>query len=98
MGDHTDFDRTDRPAYSQPPPKPVAGAPSIHDLVAADLIERRDFGLRKYGVPLQAGNGRNPLADLYAELLDAACYAKQAMIEWDEVQHQLYAHRGAGAL
>lgn len=68
----------------QPDPIPNE-SPSMHDLVAADLQTRKEFGLRKYGTILQAGNGRNPLLDAYDEVLDHAVYIKQALIERDEM-------------
>ena len=61
---------------------PVANdSEHIVDLVKADLDERRAHGIRKYGVALQAGNGRDALLDLYQELLDATLYVRQAMEE-----------------
>ena len=60
------------------------GKPSIRSLVEADLKAREAKGVRKYGVPLQAGNGRDALRDLYEELLDAAMYCRQAIAERDE--------------
>lgn len=54
---------------------------AIHDLVAADLAERKSFGTRKYGTPLQAHNGRDALLDAYEEALDLCVYLKQAMVE-----------------
>lgn len=66
-----------RPNYSRPEPPPIANDnPSIHDLVIADVAERKQFGLDKYGTILQAGNGRKGLVDLYQELIDAACYCR----------------------
>lgn len=59
------------------------GSPSMHDLVADDLRRRRDFGLRKYGTLLQAGNGRDALRDAYDEALDLAVYLRQAIEERD---------------
>lgn len=56
---------------------------SIHDLVAADLAERKSFGTRKYGTPLQAHNGRDALLDAYEEALDLCVYLKQALVERD---------------
>jgi hypothetical protein len=58
--------------------------PSAHDLVTADLEERKAFGLRKYQSLLQAGNGRNTLKDLYEELLDAVVYARTELAEREE--------------
>lgn len=93
MGDRTDFDRTDRPATSQPPPVHRPGAVVVHQVVAerlmatgytslaADLLARGEFGVRKYGVPLQPGNQRRALADAYEEVLDAMAYVGQDKLE-----------------
>lgn len=66
---------------------------SIHDLVAADaerhgwdavveiIGQRKRIGLDTYGVPLVAGNGRDPLTDALEELADAAVYLRQAVEE-----------------
>jgi hypothetical protein len=56
----------------------------MHDLVAADLAERRQFGLRKYGTTLTAGNGRDALKDAYEEALDLCVYLRQALEERSE--------------
>lgn len=53
----------------------------IWELVIEDMQARHRKGLETYGVPLRAFNGRNALQDLYEELLDAAAYIKQAMVE-----------------
>ena len=55
--------------------------PVIHRLVQDDLEERLVFGMRKYGQPLQAHNGRNALLDGYEEILDLAVYLKTFMEE-----------------
>ena len=55
--------------------------------VMADLMERVQKGLDTYGTPLQTDNGRNALQDLYEELLDAAMYIKQKLLELDD-EHQ----------
>ena len=57
----------------QPAPTPT-DAPSAHDLVIADIEQRKEFGLAKYGSLLQPGNGRKSIQDAYEELLDGACY------------------------
>jgi hypothetical protein len=54
------------------------------DLIAAvaqDFHARIQLGIERYGHPLQTHNGRDAALDLYAELLDAAHYAKQLMLE-----------------
>jgi hypothetical protein len=77
MGATADFDRTDRPSTAQPPPVHVPGAASVHDILIAHVQERKDFGLRKYGTPLQVDNGRDPLKDALEEILDVAVYLVQ---------------------
>lgn len=49
----------------------------IWELVIEDMRQRDNEGRRKYGVPLQASNGRDALVDLYQELLDACAYTRQ---------------------
>lgn len=39
---------------------------------------RREQGIERYGVPLQADNGRDHLADALAEVVDAVCYLAAA--------------------
>jgi hypothetical protein len=53
----------------------------MHDLVIADVEARKQFGLSKYGVLLQAHNGRDALRDAYDEILDLAVYIRQLMEE-----------------
>lgn len=58
-------------------PLPVAtDEPFIQELVIEDIRERMEFGIRKYGVALQASNGRDMLKDAYDEVLDLAVYLK----------------------
>lgn len=71
--------------YLQPDPVPNETA-SMHDLVAEDLQKRKEFGYRKYGTLLQAGNGRDPLTDAYEEVLDHSVYLRQAIIERAEMR------------
>ena len=49
---------------------------SVQDLVAADVIERKQIGLQNYGRLLYPNNGRSMLRDAYEEALDLACYLK----------------------
>ena len=67
--------------YKQP--KPNGSGSPILGMVLADLTNRALEGKLKYGEPLLANNGRDALQDLYEELLDAAMYIKQAMVERD---------------
>lgn len=55
--------------------------PSCHDLVIADMIERKEFGLKKYGSLLQPFNGRSFLLDAYEEVLDLAVYLRGKLEE-----------------
>ena len=63
----------------QAPPKPSEG--DCWRLVIADMEARRQHGIEKYGQPVQPYNGRDPLIDLYQELLDACVYIRQAIEE-----------------
>ena len=64
----------------QPPPRPST-APAIWPLVIADMQARDAVGRERYGMPLQAFNGRNPLVDGYQESLDRIAYERQAIEE-----------------
>lgn len=66
----------------QAPPKP-SNSPAMWDLVISDMNERDREGLQKYGVRLQAHNGRDVLLDAYQEALDLAVYLRQAIYERD---------------
>lgn len=76
------YDRLAGITGPQKPPEPNAG-PSVWDLVIADMRERDAFGRRKYGTPLQPGNGRDALVDAYQEALDLCVYLRQAIYERD---------------
>lgn len=68
------------PATDQVAPQPN-GKPSVWLQVIADMQKRQEHGVAKYGVALQPHNGRDPLLDIYEELLDAAVYIKTRMLE-----------------
>jgi hypothetical protein len=53
----------------------------VQSAVIADINARRLVGIDRYGTALQPFNKRNALLDLYEELLDAAMYVKQRLIE-----------------
>lgn len=55
--------------------------PAIVDLVIDDLRQRAQHGEAKYGVKLQAHNGRVALVDAYQEVLDLAQYIRQEIEE-----------------
>lgn len=78
-----------------PEPSPVSrDSRPIWEMVVEDMVERDQVGRRKYGTPLQAGNGRNPLVDAYQEALDLCVYLRQA-IEESEQQAAAEIRRGA---
>lgn len=56
----------------------------IQSMVIEDIQARREVGISRYGTALQPFNGRDPLQDLYEELMDALMYTKQVMVERDE--------------
>ena len=62
----------------QSPPTQGTG-PDCWQLVLADMAERRELGIAKYGTPLQPDNGRDGLVDAYQEVLDLAVYLRQAI-------------------
>lgn len=63
-------------------PKPVENTqPPVWGLVMEDMKARNEFGVQKYGTPLQAFNGRDALKDAYEEVLDLAVYLRQAIEE-----------------
>lgn len=67
-------------------------AKSSQSLVIEDLENRRQFGLKKYGVELFPHHGRSSLIEAYEEALDLACYLRAAMaelgIEYDGPVHR----------
>lgn len=77
-----DVPPTLRPTDPQPAPKPNDMPESWH-LVIKDMLERDQFGWKKYGVHLQPNNGRDALKDAYQEALDLAVYLRTAIYERD---------------
>lgn len=77
-------ERAGRSRDLQPLPVPSDRA-AVQDLVIADIRKRMELGIRRYGTPLRAFNGRDALRDLYEELLDATCYARQAIEERGQI-------------
>jgi hypothetical protein len=73
------------PAHLQHQPQPVreAGKPDMWPLVIEDMKARDEFGRQKYGGPLQPFDGRDNLADVYQELLDACVYMRKLIFERD---------------
>lgn len=72
-------------------PAPIPRATvSIHDLVVADVLGRKGFGLAKYSTYLQAGNGRDGLQDAYEEILDLAAYIRKEIEERNQREAMSY--------
>jgi hypothetical protein len=96
-------DTHERPGLSRAEPPPIPNdSPAIADLVIADMLDRKAAGIAKYGVALQAGNGRRPLIDAYQEALDLTVYLRQAIAEgyipradYDEIAAELSQARDA---
>ena len=55
----------------------------IMPLVIEDLKKRTEKGIKEYGEPLKANNGRDALWDAYEEALDMVQYLRQAIEERD---------------
>lgn len=69
-------------SLSNPEPPPIKNNTTpIWALVIKDMSERDAAGARKYGMQLQAFNGRDPLVDAYQEALDLVVYLRQAIEE-----------------
>jgi hypothetical protein len=77
---HAEKWNTDPASVAQPTPEPNQSK-SVWDLVIEDMQTRDEFGRKKYGTPLQAGNGRDALVDAYQEALDLCVYLRQAIEE-----------------
>lgn len=66
----------------QPAPK-ANSQPALWSLVISDMAARDAFGAKKYGVRLQAHNGRDFLVDAYQEMLDHVVYLRGLIFERD---------------
>lgn len=62
----------------------------VHDLVIEDIIERKQVGIDRYGLPLGPFNGRNAAQDAYEEALDLTAYFRQVLLERDAAAVALY--------
>ncbi|MFG3711001.1 hypothetical protein [Micromonospora sp. NPDC047730] len=65
--------------------------PPVAADVSADLLDREQLGIERYGTYLQANNGRDALRDAYEECLDLAVYLKQAIVEGHDLVIAYYA-------
>lgn len=68
----------------KPQPKPHRwGGPSVWDAVIEDMRARNQFGVEKYGGPLEPYDGRDTLKDAYQEACDLTVYLKAQLMEGD---------------
>lgn len=65
-------------------------------LVLLDMRDRREMGLKKYGVPVFAGNGRCGLTDAYQEILDGIVYLQKSAEEESSPEFLASLHRLVG--
>ena len=66
---------------AKPQKNPVKGKTPVAKYVLADIKARVEIGKKRYGTLLHTNNGRSALWDLYQELLDAAMYCRQEILE-----------------
>jgi hypothetical protein len=83
---------------TQQQPTPKGTGPDITPLVIADMLARSAEGVKKYGEPLRAFNGRRALVDAYQESVDQTKYLRQALeergqlLEMDEEEGRIRRH------
>ncbi len=71
-----------KPSLNAPEPPPTDGeGPPVWELVRAEMLERHEAGVAKYGRPLRAFDGRKSLVDAYQEALDLAVYLRKEIEE-----------------
>lgn len=75
--------------YKEQQPPIANDSTPIWELVIADMRARDKVGRQRYGVPLQASNGRDALRDAYEEALDLCAYLRQAIAERDAVSRAI---------
>lgn len=57
------------------------GADEAEEAMCRALLERKAYGIKKYGKPLQTENGRDALLDAWEEAVDLTSYLAQLMLE-----------------
>lgn len=73
-------EREGREGDTQPMPKAVEGA-IMHEVVIKALEDRLAVGIKRYGQPLRAFNGRDAAQDAFEEVLDLSVYLAQVRQE-----------------
>lgn len=71
------------PKRDQPLPKP--GELNVQEVLSKAVLERMRYGIDKYGSPLETFNGRDPIRDVWEELLDALTYMTQIRLERGDI-------------
>lgn len=66
-------------------PLPIPGRQPVQAALIQAIAERRDYGTRKYGRPLETHNGRDALTDAWEEALDLLTYLTQMRLERGDV-------------
>ena len=63
----------------------------VCDAVKRDIEERKQLGMIRYGKPLRLGvnDGRDPIAEAYAEALDMAVYLRWSLDERHAMQRRI---------
>lgn len=62
-------------------PLPAGGRECVQDALIADIQQRRELGIQRYGSPLMTHNGRDAVRDALEEAVDLAVYLKQVELE-----------------
>lgn len=78
-------EREGREGDSQPMPKAVEGD-VMHEVVIKALEDRLAVGIKRYGQPLRAWNGRDAAQDAFEEVLDLSVYLAQVRVEMAEMR------------
>ena len=60
---------------------PTPGELNVQEVLSKAVLERMQYGIDKYGSPLETFNGRDPIRDVWEELVDALTYMTQIRLE-----------------
>lgn len=66
--------------------------PCVQDMVIADINERKQVGIERYGTVLQPFNGRSALWDAYQEAIDLCQYLRQLIYEEEHNPDREWVH------
>lgn len=67
-------------------PLPTAGRECVQDALIAQIEQRKQLGIERYGRPLETHNGRNAVQDALEEAIDLAVYLKQVELEMRDLR------------